>query len=468
MPNHLSQLRAIERHLRPQSTPQPALRLAGTPDFPLAFNVSLPADFAFPHGHLAVRFEDLEVTGAESFHLDPDRSAVTDDGATVWLNWERLCVTGRYTVAAKSAPVITMDTAGSMFDFDDSDMLPAGSEGSDPVEPLDPTTEQAMLDNARAQRTRLMDNPNGQQLMGVYNEHNETFNSVFVNSSAARGSWAGDGTTREMAVHTHGAVPADGSAPPANTPVNPTADQQLFGPQQKTYNQGAFNQQLQMVVNTIAQDPNFNPFQPGTPDPNSPYTKASLAALTFGNAIEQTGNSKEVAVPLNKDQVYQSVSNGTAPTPATVDQLSNIIQQGSQPGGRAAAVAQERNWRVLDEDDRRLVRRCLFAVAEERAAHAKLQFETLWSGACGGQISRAAARLEFVTEASGFRFVSASVELPAFELDLDDAAWQGDAAAILRERLAEAAFIHSLLRERLRSALGDHLAGTARAGYVEA
>jgi hypothetical protein len=455
-------LDVLEQRLRVALAADAKLRLPDTPDFPLAFNVALPSVLPSRNGHIGIRFSDVAISGVEEVRIDAARSTVEGDRAVAWLQWTELRVDGHQSLVAKPAPVIRMDTGGSLLDYDDNDIRPAGAAS---VTPLDPAQQAAMLDQAREQRTRLMDHPNGVQLMSQYNEHNEVFNTVFVTSTAARTAWAAEGATKEMALHTHVAI--DPNVPAVNI-VNPPKDQASFGAQKISYNSNAFLQQLQIVVNTVSADPNFNPFDPdATPDPDSKYTKASLAALTFGSAVGQTGNSKAATTPLSPDQVHSSVQGGKPPPPASIDELNNVLQQGTQPGGAAAAVATARNWRVLDEQDRRLVRHQLYATAKERAERAIVQADTLWSGACGATISGAAARLEFEL-GDRTRLVSATVELPAFEFELDDSAWTGDAADIARERLAAVSFIRSLLRERIQTGLTEKIASAARAGLDDA
>jgi len=455
MPNNFKDPGSIELPLREYFVAGEPLRLADTPDFPLAFNVTLPVGFTSSNGNVGIRFEDFSVSGVESFHVNAGRSVFTADRVSLSLGWNALRVSGRYSVTAKASPLITMDTGGSMLDYEDDEIRPAGSPS---VPPLDPKQKDAMLDQARAQRTRLMDSPNGQVLLSKYNEHNEVYNTVFVTSPAARTAWAAEGATKDMAEHTHSALDSK------TTAVNPHSADATFGPKKVSYNENAFNQQLQIVVNTIATDPNFNPFDPDAkPDPNSKFTKASLAALTFGTGVSQTGNTKGVTKPLTGDGVYQNVDTQNKPAEATVEQLVNVLKQGAQPGGAAASVAEARNWRVLDEDDRRLVRRQLHAIASERAERDAVRVETLWSGACDAEFSGATAQIEFAVDDNGLRYSAATIALPAFEFELDDSTWNGEAADIVRERLGEVAFIRSLLRERIESGLADRIAEAARA-----
>jgi hypothetical protein len=432
--------------------------LAGTPNFPLAFQSKLPAGFAGEYGNIGIQFTDFTVSGVETFALDASRTATEGDRVRLGVRWDRLAVTGQYRVTAKATPRITLDTGGGMMDVEDDDEVrEAGAPGDAPI---DPTEREAMLNRARDQRTRLMDDPNGQQLMSKYNEHNEVYNTVFVTSPAARGAWAADGATKAMAEHTH--VALDPKAVDSVV-VNPPAEQSRFGKKQVTYNANAWNQQLQIAVNTISSDPNFDPFDPDAkPDPNSKFTKASLAALTFGNGVQQTGNTRDQTNPMNSTQVYGAVKTGEKPRESTVDELSNLIQQGSQPGGAAAAVALSRDWRVLDEQDRRLVRRQLFAVAREHAERASTPVETLWSGGCKAAFSGALGSIEFELKNGALHFASVQTRLPAFELDIDDSLWEGELATLTRERLADIAFLRSLICDRIQCGLADRLAEAAR------
>lgn len=452
----------IETRLRAQLADGKACQLNDTPDFPLAFNVPLPAGFCSgsgePNGHVGIRFEDFSITGLDSVHVDHDRTAAAEGlaGLRAVCVWEQLQITGRYVLAATPAPVITMDTGGTLLDFED-DMLPAGGQDGPASAPLDSTTADAMLDNARAQRTRLMDDPAGQKLMAVYNEHNEVYNTVFASNASARATWAKAGATRDMALHTHAAVKGQGP-----DVINPPPAQTTFGTSQMGYNENAFVQQLTIAVAATMLDTTFDPFDgDAVPDPNNKFVKAGLAALTFGNAVGQTGNTKSSINPLGTEAVYSAVKGGTEPPEATVTDLTNVISQGVQGGGKAAAEAADKGWRVLDEADRRLVRHHVYSAVKARAEKANLQAEALWSGSCNATLAGVSAGLQFSVSGGRPQFESLTLELPAFELDLDDSGWTGAAAETARERLAEALFLQSLLRDRIETRLKDRLAEAA-------
>ncbi|HKF49965.1 MAG TPA: hypothetical protein VKB38_21560 [Terracidiphilus sp.] len=457
MDTPISDCALLEARLRRQLPNHDSVRLDGTPNFPLAFQTPLPEGFAGEHGDIGIQFEEFTVSGVETFALDRNRTVMKDNSVTLGLRWDQLEVTGRYRLTAKATPRITLDTGGGMMDLEDEDheVREAGAPGDAPI---DSAERNAMLDRARDQRTRLMDTPNGQQLMSRYNEHNEAYNDVFIKRQSARTAWTANGATKEMALHTHTSLDPNAVN---TTVVNPPAEQARFGRNQVTYNSNAWNQQLQIAVNTASLG--FNIFKKGEkPDPNNKYVKASLAALTFGKGVQGTGNTRDNINAMTGNQVYGAVNDGKKPPDATVDELVNMIDQSSKPGGAAAAVALSRNWRVLDEEDRRLVRRQLFLVAREQAEEETIPVETLWSGDCKAAFGGAVASVEFALEDGVLRFTRASAMLPAFELDIDDSQWQGEVADLARKRIAEIAFLRSLICERIQSGLADRLGEAVR------
>src|SRR5215472_12622471 len=425
MDTPISDCALLEARLRRQLPNHDSVRLDGTPNFPLAFQTPLPEGFAGEHGDIGIQFEEFTVSGVETFALDRNRTVMKDNSVTLGLRWDHL------------------------------EVREAGAPGDAPI---DSAERNAMLDRARDQRTRLMDTPNGQQLMSRYNEHNEAYNDVFIKRQSARTAWTANGATKEMALHTHTSLDPNAVN---TTVVNPPAEQARFGRNQVTYNSNAWNQQLQIAVNTASLG--FNIFKKGEkPDPNNKYVKASLAALTFGKGVQGTGNTRDNINAMTGNQVYGAVNDGKKPPDATVDELVNMIDQSSKPGGAAAAVALSRNWRVLDEEDRRLVRRQLFLVAREQAEEETIPVETLWSGDCKAAFGGAVASVEFALEDGVLRFTRASAMLPAFELDIDDSQWQGEVADLARKRIAEIAFLRSLICERIQSGLADRLGEAVR------
>ena len=420
------------------------LKLADTPDFPLAFNADTSDRLKFTNANLSIRFESFAVSGFDDVHLDLSNCKRDGKQTRVSLKWGAMSVSGKYVVSAKEISEIALDTAGSMLNFDDNDDRHIQPGGADGVTPLDPTTADAMIDQAREQKKRLMDTPNGQKLLEQFNEHNEIYNTVFVASGTARRTWAANGATKDMAVDTHEALPSDKE-------VNPEG--KTYGEDGVTYNQNSFRQQINIVTNSILADPNANLLAP--PDPDSPYTKASLAALTFGHGVEETGNSATKTKPMKGSDVIGAVDKGSAPKEASVAELQNAMAQGMQDGGEAAEFAKSKNWRILTEEERQLVRRCHFEAVMRRIEEQEVETATLWAGECHASFEGATATIQMIEEENETTIRSIQVTLPAFEFDLDDSFWEGQAAEVVRQRLAEISFVRSLLHQRIQSGLAD-------------
>jgi hypothetical protein len=437
-------VQALQQQVRQAlARPDHALAVAATPEYPLMFNARMPDGHAFTQGNLSLRFSAMSGQGLQHIEVKGVTRSAEANRYRLELRVPQLLLQGEYSVDAINSPEIALDHGGSMMEFNGaSDYQPAGANGT--ITPLPPEQKADMLDLARDQKDHLRNTPNGQALLNTFNEHNETFNTVFVTSPAARAAWAANGVTQAMAVDTHQAVKSD-------TVVNSST--KLYAPN-VTYNSNAFNQQLQMVVNTVAADPDFNPFDPdSTLDPNSPYVKASLAAMTFNTAVGQTGNDKANVNELTASGVYGQVQQQTPPPPSSVDQLKNIIDQGAGAGG-AVETARKNKWTILDEEDRAKVRRFLFHSIEERLQKMNLKPEPLWQGGCSATVDNVTASVEIEIDARRQCVVrQCRFDIPAFALEIDDAAWTGELAQKARERINQIFFIKRMLHDQVQSGL---------------
>ena len=322
-----------------------------------------------------------------------------------------------------------------------------------------------MIGQAREERESLLKGANGQKLIGRYQEHNEIYNKVFLSDTTgqqARRIWRENGATKEMSLDTHKVL---STSERATTPINPRKESRAYGEKGVSYNENAFRQQLMMVTNSLLADPNANLMAP--PDPNSQYTKASLAAMTFSGAVGETGNSKSEVTELTGDQVHESVESAQEPAQATAEELANMLAQGMRDGGQAADVATSNNWRILDEDDRLFVRQLVYTAQKNRAFSESNQSKELWTGGCYAKFAGATATIELARADAHWTVKSIDVVLPAFEFDLDDSQWDGEAAQIVRERLAEMSFVRSLLHERIRTGLIEALEDAAKTAFKE-
>ncbi|GAB5447539.1 hypothetical protein [Gymnodinialimonas sp.] len=416
-----------------QIGPGNALHLHDFAEFPLSRNVALPEDMPFDLGHVGMAFHQLALGTDTPVTVRPD-------GDEIEVEFGRLTLSGVYRLAAKKAMKLDMDTAGTLMDFPEDG--PAAGAVDAGLTPLDPEQNAAMLDQARAQRTKLRETPNGQAMVDVFNEHNEAFNTVFVNNSTLRDLWRAGGATQNMAVDTSDAVKND-------TVVNSSEAKYNNGVSNVTYNGNAFVQQINVTLGAILEegDPTDENFEP---DPDSPFTKAALAALTFGNAVGATGNDKSEVNELNATGIHTKVQTGTKPPEASSAQLANAIGQGlAQGGGAAAAEARERNWPVLDEEDRAHVRKVLYLMTREKFERENAHPEALWSGACSAILDGVTARLSYDSRGA----LKADVTLPAFLVDLDDSRWHGETADVIRERLRDMYFVRRMMQEGIRAGL---------------
>ncbi|HGY1008158.1 TPA: hypothetical protein ACNUUR_000719 [Aeromonas salmonicida] len=442
-------MHALQQQIRKVLSQIPdQLGISATPEFPLVFNTAMPEGHAFDHGNIGIRFSAMSLEGGQQVVLHGINRTPQAQSFELQLQLPELRLNGQYSVDAIHVPQVTLDHGGSLMDFDDAaDYQPAGSNVGG-IEPLSSDQKQAMLDQARAQKVSLRSTPNGQDMLETFNEHNETFNTVFVTSQAARTAWAAEGVTKAMALDTHQSLNDDAV-------VNPK--QKLYAPN-VTYNSNAFNQQLQMVVNTVATDPDFNPFDPNAQlDPNSPFVKASLAAMTFGYSVNNTGNDKSTVTELKPSSVYHEVNTQAPAQQATVAELKNIIDQGAGAGG-AVETAQKNKWRILDEEDRGKVRRFLFHAIQERLEKMQLKPVALWQGDCSATIRGINARVLLTVDARGKCQVGrCCFDIPAFALEIDDAAWHGEVGQKTRERLNQIFFIKRLLQDKLHVGLKQWL-----------
>lgn len=177
------------------------------------------------------------------------------------------------------------------------------------------------------------------------------------------------------------------------------------------------------IMERIAADPDFNPFDP-------------QAQIASGNRYTKADVSAQKPAP-----------------PATIDHVQNIIDQAAGAAG-ALAAADRNRWPFLNENDRAQVRRLLFESVEERLQRISLRPQPLWQGACVATVKQvlASVDLERLTQ-GGWKVRQCSIKLPAFALEIDDAAWSGDTARLLRARLNQLFFIKRMLHEKVQQGL---------------
>ncbi|MFE2752053.1 hypothetical protein ACFXGA_08600 [Actinosynnema sp. NPDC059335] len=395
------------------------------PALPLARTVRMPEHVGYPSGALSLRFAELTVEPEEG----PAAVPVSDGDRTV-VALPPLVVRARYAIDATPDRVATVDGGG------DLSVLPA--EATAPRSADEDDKHPAWLDNARNQRMRLAQTENGRSLLNLYGLHEDVYAELFDEnlSSFTRDVWTVNTGTTHMATDTHGAVKS--GEPAVNDPERRYEDP-LGG--QGDYNHNAFVRQFAAANYVLMLDPDYDPLDPPT---SGKYYDASMATFAFGDLVERTGNNKDQTHPMTREQVYVAVDDHEADLPAITEEVRRRFPAVLRP------FADDVDWDGWDEQERELIQRFhRMAWEGRRALRAAAVPTTLFEGAGSGRITGAAA----VTDPSGV----VRVELPVFDLVLDDEGWSGAAAGVAGERLAAAGFVADLVRdsvaERLRVAV---------------
>lgn len=407
--------------------------LKDTPSFPLALNVEMPEGHSSKNGHLSFSLRNFSCRGMEKFEMITPTDAFKDGHLHLVFSFNQLNIKGQYTIDSKYAPEIDLDTAGTTLELNANGYTVAAA-GADPgTGAFSDDQKNAMLDQARDQRTRLMDTPNGQKLMEQYNTHNEVYNKAFQ-IPLMRRHWKGDGTTAQMAGDTSSALKTD------NSVINPKDKKYKNG---LTYNANAFTQQLNVAVASVMTDPNFNIFNPLS---DNQYSQAGLSALSFGKAVNTTGNDKSNITELNSNDVYSTVNNHDGDIPNTsLDELQNVMSQGMGKAGADEEI--KPGWIVLDEEDRLNLRKFITGVMKEKEVEKNNIAQPLWKGKCTAILNKVEAKVDI--NAHDISQTKVEVTLPSFDFELDDSAWTGKAAIVIRERLSQLYFIQTMLQEQI-------------------
>jgi len=402
-----------------------------SPSFPLAMNTEMPEGFLFNKGHISFNLSQLGIRSMSQAALESNmRSSGDHDATHLTLSFKDITLHGAYTINAKYAPEIELDTAGTMMEWNDPYFAPAAAGANESDIPDE--QKQAYLDQAREQRTRLMDKPNGQKLMEVYNEHNEVYNGAFQGNGLLRRFWKARGATAEMAADTSEAVKNDG--------VINQKDKRYKN--RLSYNANAFTQQLNVAVASVMAQPGFDIYKPIE---ENKYTSAGLAALSFGKAVNATGNNKSQTTELTSEQVHASVDNNSPDMPQTsLDELGNVVQQGMGSGG-AAEEARDKGWIVLDEEDREHLRYFITGSLNEKEEAAGRQPIQLWIGRCEAILKNVSVKIKIMHGAPS----EVDIDLPAFDFDVDDRSWSGKTADLVRERLSQIYFVRCLIHDQV-------------------
>lgn len=401
-----------------------------SPPYPLARMVEMPEGHAFPHGALTFRLDDLAITGLGEARIAPAAGPEHD----MIMSWDRLVLAGRYLLEAKPDPVMELDSGGDLMELPPGAQRPGHGGANEPDFALDSQKEE-WLDQARGQREQLRATANGQKLLGVYGEHNDTFEEVFRVNGTLPPLWKAGGATRDMAADTSTAIDQNGVI---NQP-----DKTYIG--DVTYNSNALAQQLNVAAACLYTDPDFDP-ETGPPA-GSKYLEAAKAALSFGSTVATTtGNTKQSVNPMTPDAVHGTVqAHDGELDPVSDDDIAGALME-SGLGGRDGLS--RIGGVIIDEEDRERLRGLYEGTMRQRAEDATIVGRALYQGPCTAIIEGVRAQLRFVDGAA-----RVTVSLPAFALEFDDGDWQGEVARVARRRLESMHFIRSLLHGTLTDGL---------------
>lgn len=428
------------------------LPLPDSPAYPLARTVAMPEDHPYDTGAVSFRLAGVSIEGVSA--LDTSRSRIDTGGDTIRLDLGlgTLHIRGLYAIETKPDPVIDLDTGGDLSDLSEEASLAAGA--AEPPPPPDPQKE-AWLDQARDQRTRLSQTPNGQAALATYDQHNEVYDQAFRLFGPLRANWRDNGNTKDMAADTSAAIGANGV-------VNDPSKTYAKGGAAGTYNFKAFLQQLNIAVATAMLDPNVA--KGLDPDPNSPFWGAAKAALAFGKGVNQnTGNAKANIQPMKAEEVYGTVDNHSGPPPSVSDGEASTIILGTPPPGGADAA--ELGWIQIDEHDRAHIENLRAAIFRQLAEDAKVTGVPLYQGTCEATLTGAAACVEISIDEHGAYRVATKIDLPAFDFTLADEQWRGALGALVRQRLEQMYFVRSLLHDAISDRLGGAVSSATAAAY---
>ena len=421
-----------------------------TSAYPLARTVQMPQGHKYPSGLLQFSFRDIHCTGMKKLRTNLNDYRIKGRKIHMKFTLDALEIKGSYSLDAQNDPEISMDTAGNLMDTPRRAYIPLPA-GADPAEPtLSDEQQAAYLDQAREQRSTLMNTPNGPELMSVYNEHNEQYNQAFLTNAQLRDVWKADGTTAQMAADTSDALKTGGV-------INPK-DKKYANNQ--SYNANAFKQQMNIAVATVMLDENFDPYGSDPPNPNTPSYKAAMATINFKKAVNTTDNHDANTTEMTSDQVYSSIKKHTGGMPTSSnDELNRLLMQGIQPAGNDEGT--EASGQVIDEEDRRRIRLIIESSLRNRMESANRQLDHLWQGVCDALVQDTEVQVVLTVKTGAdrveFEVTDVRIELPPFDMHIDDSQWSGPAGDIARKRLSRAYFIRSLLHHHLVDKLKETL-----------
>lgn len=419
------------------------VQLREIPSFPLAHTVKLPEGTSFPFGSLALRLQDIAISSEGGF-LPTVESVSTDaKGVHVRLRFSEATISGNHALESKQVWNARLDGAGTGLVLDQNGRVQHFKREAD-----DQDKHSLWIQAAKEQRTRLVEEggENGVTLVDTYTTHRAAFTDVMTMDEGFlfQIDW-GKSSISEMAGHTYDCM--DDSSLEINNPSQTFGE----GSDNNSYNGHALLQQFSLLT-TLQGMPGAK--VDGSPNPESPYTKAAVATATFNLAVENNagdGNGNGNISVQTTESVYGLVETGEPPPEVSVEQVDRYLN-GEEIGGKRADGSP---WRMmLNQEQRALVRDMQARQQQHLERLATAKPVALVSGLLSAKLEAFDMHLDFdLSGDGGLSFANGRVQLDSFDFELDDSQWPQGIGAIAREELAKARFIKSLLHDRVAEAL---------------
>ncbi|KAA5831773.1 hypothetical protein ABT337_01200 [Saccharopolyspora hirsuta] len=277
-----------------------------------------------------------------------------------------------------------------------------------------------------------------------FGKHNEAFDKAFQEDEGLQKIWKDKGATKMMAEDTSKAV-ADGKIKVNDEKKKypSTASGSL------SYNGSAFVRQgvLFDALCDLAEK---------HPKEKAKYEAAAKAVADFSGTVQKdTGNTSETTKPMTATEVYAVVEKHSGKAVSkSLDEWKALYS--AEPGtGGTAAVASGEAPAQLAEPVRAALAQARRARALQRARERSERSSTLYRSACTARIE--GTRVVVAYGPDGELLIE--VELPVFDLEIDDSRWRGAVGEVARERPSRTHFVQSLVRDavtdRLRRAVLD-------------
>ncbi|MDA3642455.1 hypothetical protein LZ318_21145 [Saccharopolyspora indica] len=413
-------------------------------EFPLARTVEMPPEVGYPTGALNFRLSSLVIA------LDGGAAAESAPGqARRVLRLPPLELSGECSLTAFPDPIVDIDTAGDLSELPPHALRPTVGGATEAERSSDDDKKKAWwVAQAKGEREKLQElekkgKPAPKKMLADFGQHNEAFDKAFQEDRGLQDIWKDKDATKMMAEDTSKAV-ADGK-----TKVNDQRKYPSSASGDLSYNGSAFVRQgvLFDALSELART---------YPKEEKKYKDAAKAVADFSGTVQKdTGNTSEATKAMTATEVYQVVEKHSGKSVSkSFDEWQALYS--AEPGtGGAAATAEGAVPGQLSAPVRAALAQARRARALQRARERSEQRTTLHRSACTARIDGARVILDYGPDEEPL----IEVELPVFDLEIDDSRWQGAVGAVARERLARTHFVQSLVRDavadRLRRAVLD-------------